>query len=125
MPVVVDFSRRIETELQLVGVVLRLLAVRILIALARVGVTSFARPLYLIRVALEVAYADAEVVEFIGELSSELVDQARKFALPSSARTLVIAAVRVVLPSGLVPQMTRPAFSSSGRRALETSYLWR
>ncbi|MDY4475234.1 hypothetical protein [Mitsuokella sp.] len=44
MPVVVDFSRRIETELQLVGIVLLLGAISLLIARTRVGVTSLSRP---------------------------------------------------------------------------------
>ena len=72
MPVAVDFSARLETEQQVIAVVLQ---VSILVTLALVRVLDLAVPLNHISVALEVADADAEVVEFIGELSSEFVNE--------------------------------------------------
>ena len=68
----VDFSARLKAEQELIIVRLR---VCILVAMAVVRVLSLAVPLNHVSVALEVAYADAEVVELIGELSSEFVDQ--------------------------------------------------
>ena len=72
MPVAVDLSARIKAQQQLIVVALR---TGILIALAPVLVEGLAVPLYLVGVALEVADADTEVVELIGELSGEFVDQ--------------------------------------------------
>ena len=83
MPIAVDLSARLEAEQELI--VVRLLAC-ILIAMAVVRVLSFAVPLYVVGIALEVADADAEVVELIGELSSEFVDQAL-----SAAETSLLA----------------------------------
>ena len=71
MPVGIDLSRRLETKQHLIFVG----TLHILIARARVRVTSLAVPLYLVSVLFEVCYADAEVVELIGELSGQFVDQ--------------------------------------------------
>ena len=75
MPIVVDFSARLEAEVELIRVFLVFRALLVLIALTPVTITSLAVPLDVVGIALEVADADTEVVEFIGELSSELVDQ--------------------------------------------------
>ena len=75
MPVLVDLSARLEAEVELICVLLVFRALLVLIALAPVTITSLAVPLDVVGIALEVADADAEVVQLIGELSSELVDQ--------------------------------------------------
>ena len=75
MPVLVDLSARLEAEVELICVFLLFRALLVLITLAPVTVTSLAVPLDVVGIALEVADADAEVVQLIGELSSELVDQ--------------------------------------------------
>ena len=75
MPVVVDFSVRLEAEVHLVRVFLIFRALLVLIALAPVTVTSLAVPLYVVGIALEVADADTEVTQLIGELSSEFVNE--------------------------------------------------
>ncbi len=77
MPVVVDLSARLEAEQELVAVrlILHIAVLCGLDAVALVGVLHLAVPLHLIGIALEVRDADAEVVELVGELSSELVDE--------------------------------------------------
>ena len=72
MPVGINLSRRLEAEQELVIIRLGML---ILVAMAPVRITCLAIPFYHVGIALEVADADAEVVELIGELSSEFVDQ--------------------------------------------------
>ena len=75
MPVLVDLSARLEAEVELIFVLLFRRTIFLLIALTPVTVTSLAIPLDIVGIALEVADADAEVVEFIGELSGELVNE--------------------------------------------------
>ena len=75
MPVLVDLSRRLEAQQQLIVVLLVLGAIVVLRTLARIGVAGLTIPFHLVGIALEVADADAEVVELIGELRGELVDQ--------------------------------------------------
>ena len=73
MPVVVDFRAWFETEQQLIIVYLRIR--RGFIALAGVGVASLAVPFHHVGIALEIADADTEVVELIGEFRGQFVDQ--------------------------------------------------
>ena len=75
MPVLVDLSARLEAEVELICVLLVFRALLVLIALAPVTITSLAVPLDVVGIALEVADADAEVVQLIGELCCEFVDQ--------------------------------------------------
>ena len=75
MPVIVDLSVRLETEKHVVIIdTMRTIRLRLVDAPARVRVLEFAVPFHHVGVLLEVRYADAEVVELIGELSGELVD---------------------------------------------------
>ena len=77
MPVAVDLSGRLQAEQQIVVVDLCLWhgGTRYSYAVARVGVLDFAVPLHHVGVALEVRHAHAEVVQLIGELGGEAVNE--------------------------------------------------
>ena len=69
-PVAVHLSGRIQAEAEQILVFFRLAV----LAVAVIAITHLAVPLHVVGILLEVCDADAEVVELIGELSSELVD---------------------------------------------------
>ena len=76
IPVLVDLSLRLETEDVLIDILLALRCCRLrVVTRARIRVLEYAVPLDLVGIALEICHADAEVVQLIGKLSGELVDQ--------------------------------------------------
>ena len=71
MPVAVDLSRRLETEQAIVRMGIRV----VLMHLVRERVLGRAVPLNHVSIALQLGYANTEVVQLISELSSEFVDE--------------------------------------------------
>ena len=75
-PVIVYFCRRLETEEKLV---ICLFAARVFVhkltGRTLVGVLEFSLPLHHVGIALEVRHAHAEVVQLVGELGGEAVNE--------------------------------------------------
>ena len=77
-PVVIDLCLRLETEHIAIHSILQLAALlvkSILLAEVMIGILQLAGPLNHVGMLLEVGDANAEVVELLAELSSELVNQ--------------------------------------------------
>ena len=76
MPVAVNLSGRLEAEQNFVLIVMAISSSALAFRVRALEIVlSFAVPFYFVSVFLEVAYANAEVVELVAELSSQFVQQ--------------------------------------------------